>query len=119
MIDNGTTRKTPHLTLILSAIILLTQAFPLWSADSRRFATVPALGVLAGGQTGIIHFIVLQIDKDPRQEGPIVNSMRLTWRRINRQRGLERRPQQAVAAATKRWERRKKVGDHDQEPVIQ
>ena len=71
--DNSTTRKTPHLVLILSAIILCTQALPIWSADSRRFATVPALGVLAGGQTGIIHYIVLQIDKDPRQqEGPTV-----------------------------------------------
>ena len=49
-----------------------TQAFPLWSADSRRIATVPALGVLADGQTGIVHYIVLQIDTDPRQEGPTV-----------------------------------------------
>ena len=28
--------------------------------------------MLAGGQTGIIHYVVLQIDKDPRQEGPTV-----------------------------------------------
>ncbi len=63
--------RTP-LVPILSAIILCTQALPLWSADSRRFATVPALGVLAGRQTGIIHYVVLQIDKDPRQEGPTV-----------------------------------------------
>jgi len=40
--------------------------------DSRRLATVPALGVLAGGQTGIVHYIVLQIDKDPRRGGPTV-----------------------------------------------
>ena len=33
---------------------------------------MPALGVLASGQTGIIHYIVLQIDKDPRREGPTV-----------------------------------------------
>jgi predicted S18 family serine protease len=33
---------------------------------------VPALGVLAGGQTGVVHYIVLQIDRDSRQEGPTV-----------------------------------------------
>jgi predicted S18 family serine protease len=66
------TRKTAHLILLLSVIILCAQAVPLWSADSRRFATVPALGVLAGGQTGIVHYVVLQIDKDPRQNGPTI-----------------------------------------------
>lgn len=70
--NKSTTRKTPHLILLLLTIILCTQVSPLWSADSRRVATVPALGVLADGQTGIIHYIVLQIDKDPRQEGPTV-----------------------------------------------
>lgn len=72
MADGSATRKTPHLTLLLSAIILCTQVSPLWSADSRRVVTVPALGVLAGGQTGVVHYIVLQIDKDSRQEGPTV-----------------------------------------------
>jgi len=72
MAHRSATRKTPYLVLLLSVITLCTQAFPVWSADSRRLATVPALGVLAGGQTGIIHYIVLQIDKDPRREGPTV-----------------------------------------------
>ena len=72
MADGSATRKTPHLTLLLSAIILCTQVSPLWSADSHRVVTVPALGVLAGGQTGVVHYIVLQIDKDSRQEGPTV-----------------------------------------------
>jgi hypothetical protein len=113
MMDNSTTRKTPHLVLILSAIILCTQALPLWSADSRRFATVPALGVLAGGQTGIIHYIVLQIDKDPRQEGPTVQFNEIIlgggsfvsedWKE-----GVK----QAVAAATKA------VGEDGREWVI-
>src|SRR6476646_3894238 len=67
MAHRSATRKTPYLVLLLSVITLCTQAFPVWSADSRRLATVPALGVLAGGQTGIIHYIVLQIDKDPRR----------------------------------------------------
>lgn len=49
-----------------------TQAIPVWSADTHRLATVPALGVLAGGHTGIVHYIVIQIDKDPRREGPSV-----------------------------------------------
>ncbi len=66
------TRNIPHLILLLSTIIFCTQAFPVFSADSRHFATVPALGVLADGQTGIVHYIVLQIDNDPRRGGPIV-----------------------------------------------
>jgi len=68
----STVRKTPHLLLFLLTIILCAQALPLWSADSRRFATVPALGVRAGGQTGVVHYVVLQIDKDPRLGGPTV-----------------------------------------------
>jgi hypothetical protein len=113
MMDNSTTRKTPHLVLLLSAIILFTQALPLWSADSRRFATVPALGVLAGGQTGIIHFIVLQIDKDPRQEGPIVqfNEINLGGGSIVSEDWKEG-VRQAVAAATKA------VGEDGREWVI-
>ena len=72
MVDGSAIRKTPHLILLLSAIILCTLISPLWSADSRRVVTVPALGVLAGRQTGVVHYIVLQIDKDSRQEGPTV-----------------------------------------------
>jgi predicted S18 family serine protease len=72
MVDGSAIRKTPHLILLLSAIILCTLVSPLWSADSRRIVTVPALGVLAGGQTGVVQYIVLQIDKDSRQEGPTV-----------------------------------------------
>ena len=72
MVDGSAIRKTPHLILLLSAIILCTLISPLWSADSRRVVTVPALGVLAGGQTGVVQYIVLQIDKDSRQEGPTV-----------------------------------------------
>lgn len=53
-------------------IILCLHAFPLRAADSRRLVTVPALGVLVGGQTGIVHYIVLQIDKDARQNGPTI-----------------------------------------------
>lgn len=67
------TREIPRrLILFLSAIILCSQAFPAFAADSRRFATVPALGVLADGRTGIVHYVVLQIDKDPRENGPTV-----------------------------------------------
>jgi Lon protease (S16) C-terminal proteolytic domain len=67
------TRKIPRrIILFLSAIILCAQVLPLWSADSHRFATVPALGVRAGEQVGVVHYVVLQIDKDPRLEGPTV-----------------------------------------------
>ncbi len=95
------------------AIIHCTQAFPLWSADSRRFATVPALGVLAGGQTGIIHYIVLQIDNDPRQEGQTVqfNEMKLGGGSIVSEDWKEG-VKQAVAAATKA------VGEDGREWVI-
>ncbi len=116
------TRKTPRLVFFLSAIILCTQASPLWSADSRRLATVPALGVVAEGQTGIIHYIVLQIDEDPRQqEGPTVqfNEINLGGGSIvseDWKEGVKR----AVAAATKLvGEDGREWVSHDQEPVIQ
>jgi len=111
--NNGATRKIPLLVLLLSTIILCTQAFPLWSADSHRLATVPALGVLAGGQTGIIHYIVLQIDTDPRQEGPIVqfNEMNLGGGSIVSEDWKEG-VKQAVAAAAK------SVGEDGREWVI-
>ena len=66
------TRTIPHLALFLLAIILCSQAFPVFSADSRHFATVPALGVLADGRTGIVHYIALQLDTDPRRGGPTI-----------------------------------------------
>ena len=40
---------------------------------------MPALGVLAGGQTEIIHYIMLQMEKDPRQEGPTVQFNEINW----------------------------------------
>jgi hypothetical protein len=107
------TRKTPHLILLLSTIILCAQAIPLWSADSRRFATVPALGVLDGGQAGVVHYIVLQIDKDPRQSGPTVqfNEIRLGGGSMVSEDWKEG-VKQAVAAATKA------VGEDGREWVI-
>jgi Lon protease (S16) C-terminal proteolytic domain len=113
MADKSVTRKTPHLVFLISAIILCTQAFPVWSADSRRFATVPALGVLAGGQTGIVHYIVLQIDKGPRREGPTVqfNEINLGGGSIVSEDWKEG-VKQAVAAATKA------VGEDGREWVI-
>ena len=58
-------------TQILLRLVCL-HAFPLRAADSRRLVTVPALGVLAGGHTGIVHYVVLQIDKDARQKRPTI-----------------------------------------------
>ena len=113
MADRNAARRTPHLVLLLSVITLCTQAFPVWSADSRRLATVPALGVLAGGQTGIIHYIVLQIDKDPRREGPTVqfNEINLGGGSLVSEDWKEG-VRQAVAAATKA------VGEDGREWVI-
>ena len=97
-----TKRMMLHLVLPLAAIMFSTQAFPVWSDDSRRLATVPALGVLADGQTGIIHYIVLQIDKDPRREGPTVqfNEINLGGGSLVSEDWKEG-VRQAVAAATK------------------
>jgi predicted S18 family serine protease len=113
MANRSATRKTPYLVLLFSAIILCTQAFPAWSADSRRLATVPALGVRAGGQTGIVHYVVLQIDKDPRQGGPTVqfNEMNLGGGSIVSEDWKEG-VKQAVAAATRA------VGEDGREWVI-
>ena len=67
-----TARNKPYLAFLFSATILCTQTFPVLSAEDRRFATVPALSVLADGQTGTIRYIILQIEKDPRRAGPTV-----------------------------------------------
>lgn len=95
-------RKAPYLTLFFSTIILCMQAFPVFSADSRHFATVPALGVLADGQTGIVHYIVLQIDNDPRRGGPTIqfNEIHLSGGSIVSEDWKEG-VKQAVVAATK------------------
>ena len=71
-VNRSATQSLPRLVCLLSVIILCLHAFPLWAADSRRLVTVPALGVLVGGQTGIVHYVVLQIDKDARQMGPTI-----------------------------------------------
>ncbi len=102
MADDSTARNSVRLTALLSTIIFFTQALPLWSADSHRFATVPALGVLANGQTGTIHYIVLQLDRDPRREGPTVqfNEINLSGGSIVGEDWKEG-VKQAVAAAAK------------------
>jgi len=94
--------------------MLCTHAFPLWSANSHRLATVPALGVVAEGQTGIIHYIVLQIDEDPQQEeGPTIqfNEINLGGGSIVSEDWKEG-VRQAVAAATK------EVGEDGREWVV-
>ncbi len=72
MADNRAIPNTLRLVLLLSVFILCMHAFPLWAADGRRLATVPALSVLTGGQIGTVQYVVLQIDKDSRQGGPTV-----------------------------------------------
>jgi hypothetical protein len=113
MANRRAKRVTLHLVLPFAAVVFCTQAVPLWSADSRHVATVPALGVLAGGQTGIVHYIVLQIDKDPRREGPTVqfNEINLGGGSIVSEDWKEG-VRQAVVAATKA------VGEDGREWVI-
>ena len=74
---------------------------------------MPALAVLSGGQTGIVHYIVLQIDKDSRQGGPTVqfNEINLGGGSIVSEDWKEG-VRQAVAAATKA------VGEDGREWVI-
>ena len=107
------TRKIPHRVFLLSVVILCTLASPLWSADSRRVVTVPALGVLVGGKTGVVHYIILQIDKDSRQNGPTVqfNEISLGGGSIVSEDWKEG-VRHAVAAATKT------VGEDGREWVI-
>jgi predicted S18 family serine protease len=74
---------------------------------------VPALGVLADGRTGIVHYIVLQLDKDLGQEGPKVqfNEINLGGGSLVSEDWKEG-VKQAVAAATKA------VGDDGREWVL-
>lgn len=113
MADISATRNTPYLVLLLSVMILCAQSLPVWPADSHRLATVPALGVLVGGQTGIVHYIVIQIDKDPRRDGPTVqfNEIALGGGSIVSEDWKEG-VRQAVSAATKA------VGEDGREWVI-
>jgi predicted ATP-dependent protease len=70
--EKRATWKIPHHVFLLSAIMLCMHALSLWAAESRHVATVPALGVQAGGKTGVVHYVILQIDKDPRLGGPTI-----------------------------------------------
>jgi predicted S18 family serine protease len=72
MLGKVATQQLPRIVLLLSSIILCVQTFPVWPAETRLIATVPALGVRSDGQTGVVHYIVLQIDKGPQREGPTV-----------------------------------------------
>lgn len=72
MANKSAIRSLPRLVCFISVIILCLQTIPLQAADSRHFAIVPALGVLAGGQIGTVHYVVLQINTDSRQMGPTV-----------------------------------------------
>lgn len=107
-------RNKPYLAFLFSAIILCTQSFPVLSTEDRRFATVPALSVLADGQTGTIHYIVLQIEKDPRLAGPTVqfNEIHLGGGSIVSEDWKEGVKQAVVAAAEGSERRRTRVGDH-------
>jgi len=55
------------------AIAPISPPFPLL-ADPHRFATVPALAVSAvdGKEIGGVHYIVIQLDRDPQRKGPTV-----------------------------------------------
>jgi len=58
-------------------LIGIMAAIGLWSiglADPHQFATVPALAVTTSGgkERGGLHFIVIQLDRDPARRGPTI-----------------------------------------------
>ena len=59
------------LTLVLLAGFALPSAV---RAESSRMVSVPALAVsvIGGQQTGNVHYVALQLDRDPQGRGPTI-----------------------------------------------
>lgn len=66
------------LILALLACFLLIATGSLLAADNSRVVSVPALAVLTNGDKGLVHYIVIQLDHDPRLEGPTVQFNEIT-----------------------------------------
>ena len=63
------------LLVVLTGITIATVCSrSLVQADPHRFATVPALAVSSsdGKEIGGLHYIVIQLDRDPQRTGPTV-----------------------------------------------
>lgn len=60
------------LILALLACSLHIPAHSALSAENLRVVSVPALAVATSGEKGLVHYIVIQFDHDPRLEGPTV-----------------------------------------------
>jgi predicted S18 family serine protease len=60
--------------IVLTGLILTLAMWDLSQADPQRTVTVPALAVsLNGGhQHGGVHYIAIQLDRDPQQRGPTI-----------------------------------------------
>ena len=62
----------------LAVLMMITMTpFCSWSpslAEPHRFATVPALvvGFMGGKETGGVHYIAIQLDRDPERRGPTI-----------------------------------------------
>ncbi len=62
--------------MVILALALLAPSVPpplLW-AESARVATVPALAVsvIGGQQVGNVHYVIVQLERDPRGNGPTI-----------------------------------------------
>jgi len=51
---------------------LLALPFPAAALDDARLASVPALAVQHDGRTGVVHYVVIQINRLPQPDGPVV-----------------------------------------------
>lgn len=60
---------------VFCAMLLATQAF----AGEARLVSVPALGVQGDGLPGVVNYILIQLDRSPSYDGPVVqfNEMNL------------------------------------------
>ena len=67
--------RSAHLVVILAtALFLIPASFSAVWAQSPRIVTVPALavGVIGGQQVGTVHYVIMQVERDPAGSGPTI-----------------------------------------------
>lgn len=68
-------RPDPFLLALLLVLILFSNAR---AFDNLHVASIPALAVLSDGQTGVVHYIAIQISSDPGANGPVIQFSEIT-----------------------------------------
>lgn len=68
------TRLAGPVSTLAIALLVGSTSPPAIRAESSRFVSVPALAVsvIGGQQVGNIHYVVLQLDRDPQGNGPTI-----------------------------------------------